>query len=106
MTRIFKKFISEYTGIPILVPIKLQEISAVKLLATKIHRESHSHINVHAITASHDPCIFSHDSIASETTKHLHLRTFINVMDHSRLLPGGPSTSEGPTVVTKVISSC
>ena len=27
------------------------------------------------------------------------------MMDHCRLLPGGPSSSEGPTVVTKVVSS-
>ena len=32
--------------------------------------------------------------------------TFIHVMDHSRLLPGGPCSSEGPTVVTKVLSPC
>ena len=32
-------------------------------------------------------------------------RGFFCVMDHSRLLPGGPSSSEGPTVATKVLSS-
>ena len=31
---------------------------------------------------------------------------FIHVTDHSRLLPGGPSSSEGPTVATKVLASC
>ena len=30
---------------------------------------------------------------------------FIHVTDHSRLLPGGLSSSEGPTVATKVLSS-
>ena len=30
----------------------------------------------------------------------------MHVMDHSRLLPGGPSSSEGPIVATKVLSSC
>ena len=29
---------------------------------------------------------------------------FIHVMDHSGLLPGGPSRSEGPTVATRVLS--
>ena len=33
-------------------------------------------------------------------------RGFFHVMDHSRLLPGGPSSSEGSTVATKVLSSC
>ena len=28
------------------------------------------------------------------------------LLPHSRLLPGGPSSSEGPTVATKVLSSC
>ena len=31
---------------------------------------------------------------------------FIHVKDHSRLLPGGPCSSEGPTVATKVLSPC
>ena len=30
----------------------------------------------------------------------------MHVTDHSRLLPGGPSSSEGPTVATKVLSPC
>ena len=30
----------------------------------------------------------------------------MHVMDHSRVLPGGPSTSEGPTVAAKVLSPC
>ena len=31
---------------------------------------------------------------------------FIHVTDHSRLLPGGPCSSEGPPVATRVLSSC
>ena len=34
------------------------------------------------------------------------LEDFIRVMDHSRLLPGQCCSSEGPTVVTEVLSPC
>ena len=30
----------------------------------------------------------------------------MHVMDHSRLLPGGPCSSEGPTVATGLLSPC
>ena len=34
------------------------------------------------------------------------LEDFIHMTDHSRLLPGGPSSSEGPAVATRVLSPC
>ena len=76
---------------------------------TKIHGESHPvsmHIPVMYFMTWYFSCEFSHKCIASETTYYLYQRTFIHVMDHSRLLPGGPSSSEGPTVATKVLSPC
>ena len=58
-------------GIPIPVPIKLQEIFPVKFFMTEIHGESHSHINVHTITVSHNLVFFtqfSRECVARETT--------------------------------------
>ena len=66
-----KKLFPEYMGIPILVPIELEEIFPENFSATKIHRESYSHTIVHTVTVSHDSVFFttfSHDCVASETT--------------------------------------
>ena len=49
---------------------------------------------------------FSHDFHINTLLAKPLLEYFICVMDHSRLLPGGPSSTEGPTVATKVLSPC
>ena len=76
---------------------------------TQTHGESHpisTHIPVMYLTTQYFSHEFSRKRIASETTYYLYERIFIHVTGHSRLLPGGPSSSEGPTVVTKLISPC
>ena len=81
----------------------------VKFFATEIDGESHPVsmcILVTYLMTRYFPLEFSRKCIASKTTYYLYLRIYIHVMDHSRLLPGGPSSSEGPTVATQVLSSC
>ena len=53
-----KNLFPEYTGIPIPVPTKLQEIFLANFSVTEIHRESHSHINMHTITATNDLVLY------------------------------------------------
>ena len=76
---------------------------------TEILRESHSCINVHTVTIPYDSVFFTQifcDCVAGETTLTPLLENFSCVMGDSRLLPGGPSRSEGSRVPTKVLSSC
>ena len=58
-TRIFEDLLPEYAGIPILVPTKITGNFPSKSFATKIHRESHSHINVDTITVPHNLVFFT-----------------------------------------------
>ena len=46
-------------GIPIPVPTKIKGNIPGKLFMTKIHKESHSHINAHAITVPNDLVFFA-----------------------------------------------
>ena len=49
-----KNLFPEYTGIPIPVPTKLQEIFPVKFSVTEILGESHSCINAHTDAVTND----------------------------------------------------
>ena len=110
MTQIFEKFISWLHGHPNTISNKIPGNSTVKCFVTKIHRESHSCINVHTSNVPHDLAFFNMNFHANALLVKLPNTStrgfFICVMDHSRLLPGGPSSSEGPTVATKVLPSC
>ena len=46
-------------GIPILVPTKVQEIFPVSFSVTKIHEESHFHINTHTITITNNSVFYT-----------------------------------------------
>ena len=54
-----KKLFPEYMGIPIPVPTKIIGNIPGKFFMTKIHKESHSHINAHAITVPNDLVFFA-----------------------------------------------
>ena len=65
-----KNLFPEYTGIPIPVPIKLQENFLINSSVTEIHGEFYSHIKAQTVTIFHDlvfSCEFSHNYVASET---------------------------------------
>ena len=53
-----KKLFADHMGIPILVPIKITGNFPGKFFMTKIHGESHSHINAHTVTISHNSVFF------------------------------------------------
>ena len=58
VTGIFKKNYFLHTWASILVPIKITGNFPGKIFTTEIHRESHSHINTHTITVSHNLVFF------------------------------------------------
>ena len=53
-----KTLIPEYMGLPIPVPIEIAGNFHGKFFMTEIHGESHSHINAHTITVSHNSVFF------------------------------------------------
>ena len=53
-----KTLIPEYMGLPIPVPIKITGNFHGKFFMAEIHGESHSHINTHTITVSHNSVFF------------------------------------------------
>ena len=92
-------------GIPIPVPAKITGNFPGIFFVTKIHRESHSHINMHTITTWYFSCIFLVTTLLAKLPNTSTRGLLPRCQDHSRLLPGGLSSSEGPTVASKVLSS-
>ena len=77
----------------------------VKIFMTEIHGESHP-VSMHIPVMYPMTWYFHMDFHINALLVKLYpyQRMFIHVMDHTRLLPGGPCSSEGPTVATKVLS--